>query len=104
MLIRETAELLNTVEERLHQLTIASNHPSTHHLYNRLLPQIPVACLKIPNKIYLVADRIKCLKKVLKMRIPGLIETVNEIVEEGGDKISCDASKAEERLELKSRR
>ena len=38
------------------------------------------------------------------MRTPSLIEMVNEIVQEGGDKISKDASKAEERLNLKLRR
>ena len=38
------------------------------------------------------------------MRTPSLIEMVNKIVEEGGDKIRSDASKVEERLDLKLRR
>ena len=38
------------------------------------------------------------------MRIPSLTEMVNEVVQEGGDKITNDASKVEERLNLKLRR
>ena len=99
-----SAELLSKVEEGLHMLTIASEHPSSHRRYTQLLPNIPVTCLKIPNKFFVAADNIRCLKKVLKMRTPSLIEMVNEIVQEGGDKISKDASKIEERLNLKLRR
>ena len=99
-------ELLYRVEEELHQLTIAdSEHPSSHCRYRQLLPKIPIACLKIPNKFFIVADNIRCLRKVLKMRIPGLIEMVNELIaDEGADKISNDATQVEERLELKLRR
>ena len=38
------------------------------------------------------------------MRTPSLIEMVNKIVQEGGDKISKDVSKVKERLNLKLRR
>ena len=38
------------------------------------------------------------------MRTPSHIEMVNEIVQEGGDKISQDASKVKERLSSKLRR
>ena len=38
------------------------------------------------------------------MRTPSLIEIVNEVVQQGGDKITNDASKVEERLNLKLRR
>ena len=99
-----TAELLSSVEESLHELVVASEHPSAHSNYQILLPQVTVTCLKVPNKFFLLADRIRCIKKLLKMRVPSFTKLVNEIVEEGGDKIRYDASKAEERLVLKSRR
>lgn len=99
-----SAELLHSVEEGIHQLTIASEHPSSHCRYTQLLPKIPITCLKIPNEFFVAADRIRCLKKLLKMRTPGLIEMVNEIVEQGGDKISNDSSQVKEILDLKSRR
>ena len=99
-----SAELLSKVEEGLHMLTITSEHPSSHRRYTQLLPNIPISCLKIPNKFFVAADNIRCLKKLLKMRTPSLIEMVNDIVQEGGDKITKDASKVEERLNLKLRR
>ena len=99
-----SAELLHSVEEGLQQLTIALDHPCNHRQYTQLLPKIPVTCLKIPNMFFVAADNIRCLTKVLKMRTPSLIEMVNKIVEEGGDKIRNDASQVEERLELKLRR
>ena len=102
--VRMSAELLRSVEQELHQLTIASEHPSSHCRYTQLLPQIPITCLKIPNKFFVVVDSIRCLRKVLKMKIPGLIQIVNEMIEEGGDKISEDASQVEKRLDLKLRR
>ena len=92
------------VEEKLRVLTITSEHPSSHRRYAQLLPSIPVACLKIPNKFFVAADNIRTLRKLLKRRIPSLIELVNETVEEGGDKIRKDARKVEERLNLKLRR
>jgi len=99
-----TFELLNRVEEGLRQLNITSHHPSLHLQYKQLLPQIPISCFKIPHKFFITADRIKCLKKALKMEPPSFIELVNEIIEEGSDKINYNATRAEERLELKSRR
>ena len=92
-------ELLHSVEKGLHQLTIASDHPSNHCQYTQLLSKIPVTWLKIPNQFFVAADNIKCLKKVLKMRTPSLTEMVNKIVEEGGDKIRNDASQVKERLD-----
>ena len=95
--IRMSAELLSRVEEGLRVLTITSEHPSSHRRYAQLLPSIPIACLKIPNKFFVAADNIRCLKKLLKIGTPSLIEMVNEVVEEGGDKINKDASQVEER-------
>ena len=60
--------------------------------------------MKIPNRFFIAADSIRCLRKVLKMRIPSLIEMVNETVDEGADKISNNATQVEERLDLKLRR
>ena len=104
--IKMSAEsVLCGVEEGLHVLTITSEHPSSHRRYAQLLPSIPVVtCLKIPNKFFVAADNIRTLRKLLKRRIPSLIELVNETVEEGGDKIRKDARKVEERLNLKLRR
>lgn len=47
------SELLSRVEEGLHMLTIASEHPSSHHRYTQLLPNIPITCLKIPKSFLL---------------------------------------------------
>ena len=95
---RMSAELLYSVEEELHQLNIASEHPSSHCRYRQLLPKIPIVCLKIPNKFFIAADTVRCLRKILKMRIPGLIEMVNEIVDEGADKISNNATQVDLKL------
>jgi len=100
----KSSDLLKSVEEGLNQLTVTSSLPSSHPLYNRMLSQVPIACLKIPNKFYLAADRIYCLRTTLKVRKPSLIELVNTLVEEGSDKISYNASNIEERLQLQSRR
>ena len=102
--MRMNAELLTKVEEGLRELIITSNHPSSHPQYNQLLPKIPIACLTIPHKFFLVADRIQCLKKTLQLPSSDLIEMANVIIEDGSDKIRNDASLAEDRLVLKSRR
>ena len=57
------------------------------------------------TRLFTAAQELNgCLRKVLKMKTPGLIQMVNEMMEGGGDKISEDASQVEERLDLKLRR
>ena len=97
-------ELLHSYDKELSQLSIACDHPSRHRGYKQLLSKIPIVCLKIPNKFFLVADRKRRLETLLKAETSDLSDLVNNITEEGKVKISSSASKVEKRLGQKSSR
>jgi len=88
-------ELLHSYDKELSQLTIACEHPTRHHRYKQLLSRIPIVCLRIPNKFFIVASRKRRLEKLLNAGTSDLSDLVNNITEGRRVKISSDASKAD---------
>ena len=100
-------ELLHSYDKELSQLNITCERPTSHRGYKQLLSKIPIVCLRIPNKFFLVADRKRHLEKLLNAgNTSDLSDLVNNITEGRRVKISSNASKVyvEQRLVRKSQR
>jgi len=98
-------ELLRSYDKELNQLVITCEHPSCHPMYQKLLPKIPIVCLKIPNIFFILVDQKRRLRKKLSnTETSGLSDLVNKITEEGRVKISSSASQVESRLARKCAR
>lgn len=100
----EQKKILESIEEQLQQLTIASETATCNCRNGAIWDMHPVALLKIPNEFYVLSDRKNCLERILGTSVSKHLEMANAIIEAGDAKISSTANTVEKRLERESSR